>query len=354
MGATRAVVTVRLPSGTMVYVNEASVAKGFLTKVIDSSQVESGCEAISVPSQVAARASTVSTALDVHQQLNNLVGQPCHGLGDAYKKSRHLLPKKLSKEIRQLKRDRDIATHVWESDDPEYGEPAQCDEERVRVSVKNTFLEVDTNGSSTADEGGSLSAPAALETYGVESDPENSSVPGNQSKEKLSGIDGTAAESETPIACSFFELHDGEVADSGVQTDGVQAAARVPTQTIATQTCEASMTMRGIKGSVLSPAAQSGAVDWAVFAMLRDAPASDEVKVGSSSMGEKQGGAKPYVQSVAEASKKAAAVDLFHRSGNKFKKKACDQSELRALLEEAQGMLKKSGEWKAGLATVLT
>lgn len=157
MEATRALVTIRLTSGVLIYVNEAQLAQNYLERVVDAGQVGHGNETIEVPADVADRARTVSASLDVHKQLNALVGQPCHGLGDAYRKAKHMLPQKLSREIRQFKRDRDSATQAWSSSGCGLG----------AVSIKNTFLHVASSNVSTDGDGGSFSAPEALETCAI-------------------------------------------------------------------------------------------------------------------------------------------------------------------------------------------
>ena len=88
MGATRALVMRRSPSGAPAYINNLDLAKDFLcrlvaftTECVNDGKADS--TSIEVPIAVAARSETLGLALEAHRALDSISGRRHHSLGTA-------------------------------------------------------------------------------------------------------------------------------------------------------------------------------------------------------------------------------------------------------------------------------
>ena len=93
MGHTRALVTVRTVRGSMMYINNNQLASEFLQLLSGDGQT--------IDNDIQRRADTVTTSMQIHKSIGNILGRPFHLLGTA------LLA------ARQIQKAGNSAKHVW-------------------------------------------------------------------------------------------------------------------------------------------------------------------------------------------------------------------------------------------------
>ncbi len=99
MGGLRAVVTIKRPDGSVVYINDRATALEFLR------DMGASCDMSEHSRSVADRVEPVSKALQVQHALSQILGRPFHSLGTALVAAR------------ALHRERNDATHRWDGFD---------------------------------------------------------------------------------------------------------------------------------------------------------------------------------------------------------------------------------------------
>ena len=108
MGATRAVLTVRMAGGATAYFNSEKLALQYLEKMAVCGAAGESCS----DSEVADRAMTITAALEAHKSLDEVNQMHSHNLGCALHRARGAIPPSMATALRRLQRLANEARHA--------------------------------------------------------------------------------------------------------------------------------------------------------------------------------------------------------------------------------------------------
>lgn len=114
MAPPRALLVVRLPDATQVFINDSNLADAFLDKLSCCRQpAHEPTSLLPVRTSVADRAATVAASLEAHEDMHNIADYPFHSLGTALKGTEPYLSTPTKRELRRLRKAEGKAKHLW-------------------------------------------------------------------------------------------------------------------------------------------------------------------------------------------------------------------------------------------------